>query len=103
MTAAGSTTPPTPPLLEKQRKFHQRRMAKSKLNAAPQGRRFWESKRYQAHKSAAAGRRAGKRVSVKTSLHKLSSRLVRENDFIGIEKLSLDRMTRKGRPQRRRC
>ena len=82
--------------LEKQRKFHQRRMAKSKLNAAPQGRRFWESKRYQAHKSAAAGLARRQARIREDFLHKLSSRLVRENDFIGIEKLSLDRMTRKG-------
>jgi putative transposase len=40
--------------LDTQRKFHQRRMAKSKLIAQREGRRFWESKRYQAHKAAAA-------------------------------------------------
>jgi len=81
--------------LDKQRKFHQRRMAKSKLIAARQGRRFWESRRYQAHKSAAAGL-AGKQARMREDFaHKLSTQLVREHDFIGIEKLSLHRMTRR--------
>lgn len=83
--------------LDKQRKFHQRRMAKSKLIAAGQGHRFWESKRYQAHKNAAAGR-AAKQARVREDFaHKLSTQLVRGHDFIGIEKLSLDRMTRRGK------
>jgi IS605 OrfB family transposase len=83
--------------VDNQRKFHQRRMAKSKLIAARQGRRFWESKRYQAHKIAAAGL-AAKQARVREDFaHNLSTQLVRGHDFIGIEKLSLDRMTRKGR------
>jgi putative transposase len=83
--------------LDKQRRFHQRRMAKSKLIAARQGRSFWESNRYQAHKTAAAGR-AAKQARIREDFaHKLSTHLVRSHDFIGIEKLSLDRMTRKGR------
>jgi putative transposase len=53
--------------LDEQRKFHQRRMAKSKLIAQREGRRFWESKRYQRHKAAAAALSADKRVSVKIS------------------------------------
>ena len=83
--------------LDKQRRFHQRRMAKSKVIAAGQGRRFWESKRYQAHKTAAAGL-AAKQVRVREDFaHKLSTSLVRSHDFIGIERLSLDRMTRRGK------
>ena len=82
--------------LDKQRKFHQRRMAKSKLIAALHGRRFWESKRYQAHKAAAADLSARQARIREDFAHKLSTRLVRGNDFIGIEKLALDRMTRKG-------
>jgi len=83
--------------LNKQRKFHQRRMAKSKVIATRQGRRFWDSKRYQTHKTAAAGL-AAKQVRVREDFaHKLSTRLVRGHDFIGIEKLSLDRMTRRGK------
>jgi len=83
--------------LDKQRKFHQRRMAKSKVIAARQGRRFWESKRYQAHKAAAANV-ATKQVRVRADFaHKLSTQLVRGHDFIGIEKLSLHRMTRRGK------
>jgi IS605 OrfB family transposase len=88
---------PDTSVLDKKRKFHQRRMAKSKLIAARQGRRFWESKRYQVHKRAAAGL-AAKQARVREDFaHKLSTRLVRGHDFIGIEKLSLDRMTRRGK------
>jgi putative transposase len=83
--------------LDKQRKFHQRRMAKSKLIAARQGRRFWESSRYQAHKTAAANLAARPARIRDDFAHKLSTQLVREHDFIGIEKLSLDRMTRRRR------
>ena len=83
--------------LERQRKFHQRRVAKSKLIAARQGRPFWESKRYQAHKAAAADLSAQQARVREDFAHKLSTRLVRGHDFIGIEKLSLDRMTRRGK------
>ena len=67
--------------LDKQRKFHQRRMAKSKLIAARQGRRFWESKRYQAHKIAAAGVAARQARVREDFAHKLSTRLVRQPRF----------------------
>jgi IS605 OrfB family transposase len=83
--------------LDKQRKFHQRRMAKSKLIAARQGRRFWESSRYQAHKVAAANLAARQARIRDDFAHRLSTQLVREHDFIGIENLSLDRMTRRRR------
>ncbi|WP_054586101.1 RNA-guided endonuclease InsQ/TnpB family protein [Mycobacterium intracellulare] len=83
--------------LDKQRKFHQRRMAKSKLIAAQQGRRFWESSRYQAHKTAAANLAARQARIRDDFAHKLSTQLVREHDFIGIETLHLDRMTRRRR------
>jgi putative transposase len=42
--------------LDKQRKFHQRRMAKSSVIAACEGRRYWDNSRYQAHRTAAASR-----------------------------------------------
>lgn len=83
--------------LDSKRKFHQRRMAKSRLIAQRDGRRFWESKRYQAHKKAAACL-AAKQARVREGFaHKLSAHLVREHDFIGIEKLSLEQMTRRGK------
>jgi IS605 OrfB family transposase len=83
--------------LDKQRKFHQRRMAKSRVIGAEQGRRFWESKRYQAHKTAAANLAARQARIRDDFAHILSTQLVREHDFIGIETLHLDRMTRKRR------
>lgn len=83
--------------LDKKRKFHQRRMAKSKLIAARQGRRFWDSKRYQAHKRAAAGLAAKPARAREDFAQKLSTQLVRRNDVIGIEKLSLERMTRRAK------
>jgi IS605 OrfB family transposase len=83
--------------LDKKRKFHQRRMAKSKLIAARQGRRFWESRRYQAHKAAAANV-AARQVRIRDDFaHKLSTQLVRHNDVIGIETLPLERMTRRAK------
>ncbi|MDD4865693.1 MAG: transposase [Mycobacterium sp.] len=83
--------------LDKRRKFHQRRMAKSKRLAARQGRRFWESKRYQAHKAAAANLAARQARTRDDFAHKLSTQLVREHDLIGIETLPLERMTRRGK------
>jgi IS605 OrfB family transposase len=81
--------------LDRQRKFHQRRMAKSKVIAARRGRRFWESKRCQRHKAAAADL-AARQARVRDDFaHKLSTELVRGNDVIGIETLHLDRMTRR--------
>lgn len=83
--------------LDKQRKFHQRRMAKSRVIAARQGRAFWKSTRYQAHKSAAA-KYSERQARIRDDFaHKLSTQLVREHDFIGIETLHLDRMTRRGK------
>jgi IS605 OrfB family transposase len=83
--------------LDKKRKFHQRRMAKSKLIAARQGRRFWKSRRYQAHKAAAA-KLAARQVRIRDDFaHKLSTQLVRHNDLIGIETLPLERMTRRAK------
>lgn len=81
--------------LDKQRKFHQRRMAKSRLIAAREGRQFRRSARYQAHQAAAANRSA-KQARVRDDFaHKLSTQLVRGNDFIGIEALHMERMTRR--------
>jgi len=83
--------------LDKHRKFHQRRMAKSRVIAACEGRRYWDSRRYQAHKTAAANLAARQARIRDDFAHKLSTQLVREHDFIGIETLHLDRMTRKRR------
>jgi putative transposase len=83
--------------LDKQRKFHQRRMAKSKLIAARQGRRLWESSRYQGHKSAAAALSARQARVRDDFAQKLSTQLVRRNDVIGIETLSVERMTRRAK------
>ncbi|HWS93845.1 MAG TPA: transposase [Mycobacterium sp.] len=83
--------------LDKRRKFHQRRMAKSRVIAAREGRRFWKSARYQAHKSAAANLSARQARVRDDFAHKLSTQLVRGHDVIGIEKLALDRMTRRCR------
>lgn len=83
--------------LDKQRRFHQRRMAKSKLIAAGQGRRFWESRRYQAHKRAAAGLAAKQARAREDFAQKLSTQLVRRNDVIGIETLPLERITRRAK------
>jgi putative transposase len=83
--------------LDKQRKFHQRRMAKSRLIAAREGRRYGDSTRYQAHKKAAVGLSARQARIRDDFAHKLSTQLVREHDFIGIETLHLDRMTRRQR------
>lgn len=83
--------------LDKQRKFHQRRMAKSKRIAAHQGRRFWESRRYQAHKSAAADLAARQARIRDDFAQKLSTQLVRAHDVIGIETLPLERMTRRAK------
>lgn len=83
--------------LDRRRKFHQRRMAKSKAVANKQGRKFWESKRYQTHKAAAASL-SERQVRVRDDFaHKLSSQLVREHDIIGMETLAVERMTRRGR------
>src|SRR5665647_1995218 len=49
---------PNTTAIEKKRAWHQKRMAKSRLVATRQGRKFWESNRYQAHKKAAATRAA---------------------------------------------
>jgi putative transposase len=83
--------------LDRRRKFHQRRMAKSRVIAARQGRRYRDSSRYQAHKTAAANLAARQARIRDDFAHKLSTQLVREHDFIGIETLHLARMTRKRR------
>lgn len=83
--------------LDRRRKYHQRRMAKSKLVAAKEGRKFWESRRYRAHKAAAATL-SERQARVRDDFaHKLSTQLVREHDIIGIETLGVERMTRRGK------
>jgi IS605 OrfB family transposase len=91
--------------LQAKRKHHQRRMAKSRLIALRQGRQFWASKHYQAHKAAAAA------ASVKIARvradwqQKVSTDLVRRFDLIAVEDLHLVNMVRaakgKGAAQKR--
>ena len=86
--------------LEKQLRWHSRRMAKSRLVARRESRHFWESKRYQLHKNKLAQLAAGiARIRVDFA-HKTSTQLVREFDLIGIEDLRLCAMVRKGRGKR---
>jgi len=81
--------------LERRRRFHQKRMAKSRVLAEGEGRNFWESKRYQSHKKEAA-RLAGRQARIREDFaHQLSTSMVREFDFFGIEDLKLSSMTRK--------
>lgn len=83
--------------LELRRKFHQRRMAKSRSIATREGRQHWQSRHYQAHKSAAA-KLAARQARIREDFaHKVSTRLVREHDVIAIEALHLDFMTRRCR------
>jgi putative transposase len=77
------------------RKWHQRRMAKSRLIAARQGSRFWESNAYQDHKAAAAASSA-KQARIRGDWQqKVSTDLVRRFDLIAVEDLHLAAMTRK--------
>ncbi len=86
--------------LEKERRWHAQRMSKSRLIAEREGRKFWESNGYQAHKAEAA-RLAARIARIREDYaHKLSTEIVRVSDFIGIENLRLPNMTRKGRGKR---
>ncbi|MHB1974638.1 MAG: RNA-guided endonuclease InsQ/TnpB family protein, partial [Acidimicrobiales bacterium] len=81
--------------IERRRRYHQKRMAKSRVVAKSEGRNFSESKRYQVHKKEAA-RLAGREARIREDFaHQLSTSMVREFDFVGIEDLALSRMTRK--------
>ena len=103
-TAAGSDgrfyDAPDTAGLERRRRWFAKRMSKSRLVAEHQGRRFWESEGYRAHK-VQAGRVAGRIARIRGDYaHKLSIGLVREFDLIGVEDLRLPNMTRKGRGKR---
>ncbi|MHB1783794.1 MAG: RNA-guided endonuclease InsQ/TnpB family protein [Acidimicrobiales bacterium] len=75
--------------------WHHKRMAKSRLVAESEGRNFWASKRYQAHKATAA-QLAAKQARIREDFaHQFTTSMVREFDFIGIEDLKLSAMTRK--------
>lgn len=79
---------------------HQKRMAKSRVVAAREGRDYRSSSRYRAHRAAAA-RAAAAAANVRTDwAHKLSDALVKEHDLIGLEDLRLSNMTRKGKNKR---
>lgn len=83
--------------LEKQRRWHQKRMAKSALIAKREHRQFWASHRYQDHKSAAAALSARQARIRDSFAHQTSTALVREYDFIGIEDLQLANMVRRAK------
>jgi len=81
--------------LDALRKQAQKRMAKSRTVALKQHRKFYESNRYQAHKSDAA-RLSGQIARVRDDwAQKTSTALVREHDIIGLEKLNLRSMTKR--------
>lgn len=80
--------------LEGKRKHHQRRMTKSRLIAQREGRQFWASKGYQAHKAAAAAASAKIARVRKDWQHKTSTDLTRRYDLIGVEDLRLVSMVR---------
>ncbi len=81
--------------LERQRRFHQQRMAKSRLVAGRDGRTQGASKRYQAHKEAAAALSARESRIREDFAQQLSTSMVRAFDLFGVEDLSLSRMTRR--------
>lgn len=86
--------------LDRARKSHARRMAKSRVVALREHRLFYESNRYQAHKQAMA-RTSATIERVRTNFaHNLSTRLVRESDVIVVERLQLRNMTRRGKGKR---
>lgn len=75
-------------------KRHQRRMAKARRVAATQGRDARRSRRYQAHKAAAA-QAAAKTARVRADwAHKTANLLVDRYDVLGLEDLRLANMTR---------
>lgn len=98
-TAAGSNgdfyDAPKTSQISRKIAFHQKRMAKSRVVAGREGRRFYESKRYQAHKREAARLAAHQARIRKDFAQQLSAELVRQFDFVGIEDLRLRSMTRK--------
>lgn len=80
--------------LEDKRKYHQKRMAKSRVIAEKENRNFWESKGYQFHKAAAA-RLSEQLTNVRADAwHKITTHLIRTYDFVFIEDLQLKNMTR---------
>jgi putative transposase len=84
--------PPDTSGLEKERKSEQRAMARSREAAKADHRNYWESKGYQAHKAKAAALSA-KITNIRTDWrHKVTTKLVVENDYIAVEKLGVKRM-----------
>ena len=81
--------------LERQRRFHQKRMAKSRVVAKSDGRKQGASRRYQEHKQAAAALSAHEARIREDFAQQLSTSMVREFDFFGVEDLRLLAMTRK--------
>lgn len=81
--------------LERQRRFHQKRMAKSRLVAEREGRKQGVSRRYQKRKRAAAVLSAREARIRKDFAQQLSTAMVRAFDLFGIEDLQLSRMTRR--------
>ena len=83
--------------LDKRRKWHQKRMAKSRVTAIKQARPFWESRRYQEHKTTSAMLSAKIARINRDSANNISTQIVREYDFVGTEALKIASMTRRAR------
>lgn len=80
--------------LENKVKYHQKRMAKSRLLSSKESRNFWESKGYQFHKSSAQ-RLSQQLKNVRSDAwHKITTHLIRTYDFVFVEDLKLKNMTK---------
>ena len=80
--------------LENKVKYHQKRMAKSKVIAGKDSSNFWESKGYQFHKAAAARLQEHLANVRSDAWHKITTYLVKTYDFVFIEDLNLKNMTK---------
>ena len=77
--------------------WHEKKMAKSRRLAEEQGRNFYDSKRYAAHKAAAARVSAYEARVLDDWRHKVATILIRRYDLLGIEELRIAAMTRRGK------
>lgn len=90
----GFFTRPDVTTLVKKRKAAQKAMNRSRLQAGKDGRRFWESKRYQQRKATAAALSAKIARIGEDFRHQTTSKLVDGYDLIVIEDLMVRNMTR---------
>jgi len=80
--------------LENKVKYHQKRMAKSKVVAAKDSRNFWESNGYQFHKAAALRLHEHLTNVRSDAWHKITTYLIKTYGFVFIEDLNLKNMTK---------